>query len=54
MLRMEISLFLVMAFIAYMCYAGAAFYLALCTWLLDSNRKRMDQKEKIPIFFVQN
>ncbi|MGM9647488.1 MAG: sensor histidine kinase [Eubacteriales bacterium] len=34
---------------AYMCYAGAAFYLSLCTWLLLSNWKRIDRKEKFAI-----
>ncbi|MGN0527304.1 MAG: sensor histidine kinase [Acutalibacteraceae bacterium] len=34
---------------AYMCYAGAAFYLFLCTWLLISNWKSIDKKEKSAI-----
>ena len=34
---------------AYMCYAGATFYLSLCTWLLISNWERMDPKEKSAI-----
>lgn len=33
----------------YMCYAGAAFYLSLCTWLLISNWKIIDPKEKSAI-----
>ena len=32
-----------------MCYAGATFYLSLCTWLLISNWERMDPKEKSAI-----
>lgn len=34
---------------AYMCYAGAAFYLLLCTFLLISNRKSIDRVEKTAI-----
>lgn len=34
---------------AYMCYAGAAFYLSLCTWLMISNWKRIDRKKKSAI-----
>lgn len=34
---------------AYMCYAGAAFYLLLCTFLLISNWKSIDRVEKAAI-----
>lgn len=34
---------------AKMCYAGAAFYLSLCSWLLLSGWKRMGRKEKSAI-----
>ena len=34
---------------AYMCYAGAAFYLLLCTWMLVSNWRSIDRKEKSAI-----
>ena len=34
---------------AYMCYAGASFYLLLCTWLLFANRKSLEPKEKSAI-----
>ncbi|MGN1317219.1 MAG: sensor histidine kinase [Acutalibacteraceae bacterium] len=34
---------------AYMCYAGAAFYLFLCTWLLILNWKSLERKEKSAI-----
>lgn len=34
---------------AYMCYAGAAFYLALCIWLMILNWKMINRKEKSAI-----
>ncbi|MGN0794827.1 MAG: sensor histidine kinase [Aristaeellaceae bacterium] len=34
---------------AWMCYAGAAFYLSLCVWLLVGNWRRMNREEKSAI-----